>query len=700
MKKIIESFVVDVFIVLLSIMAIYQEVELPKEGWGISVTYAESGEGLAGEASQLFFAEKNEAFSQENSNVQDISQEELNVCFSLPPIDMKTAVFRLDPLAEEKNFGIQNVEVLLYGSPLLTIEGEAISQYVDHLDNCVLTSGEGAAGFAATTNDPAIYFNGELNKAVKKNAAEQLRTVEIPDIFVFLVLIGAFIQLKTLLKVREKRAGEKNSLRRREALAIGIGEILLCMGAAIIYAWRYLSGNFAGIEMTEIVYHLNTSLDGTNLTTFSAAILHGVEVILAVLAVLALAVHFLKRYRKSGAKIFARCLIGLGVVLILFGTYEAFAQLDLANYIRYSMEKTNIYEDYYVDGRDVALTFPEKKRNLIYIYLESMETTYADAASGGAMEENLIPELTALAEENIDFSTKGLNGGHALSGTTFTTGGMVAQTAGMPINTSIVGTNYNMDGDHYLLPGVWALGDVLEEEGYHQVLMVGSDGSFGGRSLYFTGHGDYEIYDHDKVMSIGWLDKGYQVWWGYEDEKLIDFAKVEILNLAEQGEPFNFTMLTADTHFTAGYYCELCEDTYEYQYSNVIACSSRQIAGFVAWIKEQDFYEDTTIVISGDHLTMDSEYMEETMIDPDYARRTYFTVINAPETCKERDREFSTLDIYPTTLAAMGVTIEGDRLGMGVNLFSDTPTLYEEFGEEYLNEEFLKNSDLYQTLLY
>lgn len=40
-----------------------------------------------------------------------------------------------------------------------------------------------------------------------------------------------------------------------------------------------------------------------------------------------------------------------------------------------------------------------KQKNLIYIYLESMETTYADENNGGAFTENYIPELTKLAQE-------------------------------------------------------------------------------------------------------------------------------------------------------------------------------------------------------------------------------------------------------------------------------------------------------------
>lgn len=599
-------------------------------------------------------------------------------------------------------FEIDKIEVLLYGTSILSVDGAELSQYIDHLDNCEYVSEETSGRFVSTTEDPAIYFNEMLNKVVRENVVEFLREEEVPDLFVFLVVIGLFLQLIATLKMCEMNSQRSDALKKKDIIGVAIGEVLLCIGVVIVYAWRYLVTNFAGVDMTEIVYHLNTSLDGSNMTTFTVAFMRGVEILLAVLAVVLLGMYFLKKLGNNVVKIFTRCLMGIGIVLAVFGTYKAFAQLKLADYIKYSMKKTTIYEEYYVDGREVELTFPEEKRNLIYIYLESMETTYADVANGGDMENNLIPELTDLAEENINFSAEGLNGGYTLSGTTFTTGGMVAQTSGMPINTAILGTNYNLDGEHYLLPGVWTLGDVLEEEGYNQVLMVGSDGSFGGRSLYFQGHGDYEIYDHDKVKSVGWLDSDYMVWWGYEDQKLIEFAKTEILELAEKEEPFNFTMLTADTHFTAGYRCELCGDEYaeENQYSDVIACSSSQIAGFVEWIKEQDFYENTTIVISGDHLTMDSEYMEEYMLDSDYPRRTYVTIINPAEGCEEIEREFSTLDIYPTTLAAMGVSIEGDRLGMGVNLFSETPTLYEEYGAEYLNAEFLKNSDLYQTLIY
>jgi phosphoglycerol transferase len=77
---------------------------------------------------------------------------------------------------------------------------------------------------------------------------------------------------------------------------------------------------------------------------------------------------------------------------------------EIAEYISFIHQKTTLYEDVYVDPETVTITFPEQKRNLIYIYLESMETTYGDVASGGSREVSLIPELTELAGNYITFS--------------------------------------------------------------------------------------------------------------------------------------------------------------------------------------------------------------------------------------------------------------------------------------------------------
>ena len=59
------------------------------------------------------------------------------------------------------------------------------------------------------------------------------------------------------------------------------------------------------------------------------------------------------------------------------------------------------------------------------------------------------------------------------------------------------------------------------------------------------------------------------------------------------------------------------------------------------------------------------------------------------------------MDLFPTTLAAMGVEIEGDRLGLGTNLFSDRDTILDEFGQEEVISQLNMKSEFYDNeLLY
>ena len=405
-----------------------------------------------------------------------------------------------------------------------------------------------------------------------------------------------------------------------------------------------------------------------------------------------------KDYCKSkSCRFFVKRAMSLALTVFMVCLIVFITQLDVFAYVDTISTESDFIEDHYADPATTQLTFPEEKRNLIYIFLESMENTFADTTAGGNITVDYIPELTALAEENVSFSNNdGIGGAYAFAGTTWTASAMVAQTSGVTVKVPLGADVYGAEED--FMPGVYSIGEVLRDAGYNQTLLVGSVAEFHGRKAYFTQNGEYHIVDINSLKEEGRLDPDYLVWWGFEDEKLYSYAKEEILALAEKDEPFNFTMLTVDSHFPNGYVCERCGDEYELQYSNVLSCSSKQLYEFVEWIKEQDFYENTTIVISGDHLTMDSEFLAD--IDPEYTRTVYNCIINsAVEPVKEKNREFGTYDMYPTTLAAMGVKIEGDRLGLGTNLFSDKETLTEQYGFEKLDAELQLRSEFYNEHL-
>lgn len=361
------------------------------------------------------------------------------------------------------------------------------------------------------------------------------------------------------------------------------------------------------------------------------------------------------------------------------------------------MQTSSFIEENYVMPRKVSISFPKEKRNLIYIYLESMESTFISKEDGGCMQIDLIPELTQLAKENNNFSeSEKVGGGTSSSGSTWTIGAMVAMTCGLPLLLPIDGNSYGAYAE--FLPGVVSLGDILKDNGYAQEIMVGSDLSFGGRRNYFSQHGDYKVYDiYDARKRKDLSDDYHNGWWGFEDSKLFSYAKEEITRLAKSSEPFNFTMLTVDTHHTGGYLCELCSDEHETQYENVLSCSSRQVNAFVKWLKKQDFYNSTTIIITGDHPSMDAQFIES-CYDGSKPRKVYNCIINAAcdNAYKEKKRNFNTFDMFPTTLAAMGCKITGNRLGLGTNLFSTSKSLAEKYGYDTIERELSRRSRFYE----
>lgn len=383
-----------------------------------------------------------------------------------------------------------------------------------------------------------------------------------------------------------------------------------------------------------------------------------------------------------------------GIAVLCGCVWKKAVEVGIPEYLESVTNVSSIFEEEYISPDDVAITFPEKKRNLIFIYMESMEATYASTQEGGGKPVNYIPELTQLAEENLFFSDdEDLGGAGFTSGTGWTMGGLFSSATGVPYKLPIDGN----DAGEYesFAPGLKGLGEVLLENGYQNYFMCGSDATFGGRRAFYEQHGDYHILDYHSAKKDGIIPADYQVFWGMEDEKLYEYAKQQLTEIASQSEPFNFMILTVDTHPSDGYICSLCGDDYENQYENVLACASRQVAQFIDWASQQSWYENTTIVITGDHLNMKTDFWDDI---GDYNRKIYNCFINLPDGMsagQTTNREFSILDMFPTTLAAIGADIEGDRLALGTNLFSEEKTLPEKMGFKELNAELRLYSNYY-----
>lgn len=505
-------------------------------------------------------------------------------------------------------------------------------------------------------------------------------------------------------------------------LAAVVRQLIVFLMLLLSFSLIWCINNFGNIGLSEIVFTLNMPLKGTANSYFVAYFLYAFLPAVLLFAVQLLLKVYPKKRTYTLALSLGRRTMRIGilpirlngivyllVILIWLGQIIGIADdnFELYAYVRSQIEASELIEQEYVDAAEAAITFPEKKQNLIFIFVESAETSFMDKGSGGLLEENIIPEMTQLARENISFSHSELLEGAAVAPACgWTMAGLMAQTSGMPLKLfkyqdNSGGVDNSMSKYASFMPGLTSLGEILEAEGYHNFFLAGSDFEYAGRKDYFTQHGNYEIWDYNSAVAEGRIPENYKEGWGFEDAKLYAFAKEKLTELAAQDEPFNFSMLTVDTHAGGGYLCELCPDTYESRYANVWACASHQLSDFVEWIKQQDFYENTTICITGDHSSMQTGFFEDYEYDKhegDTVRKVYNVFINAQaEPVNQINRKFTTLDMFPTVLAALGADIEGERLGIGTNLFSGVPTLAEEYGYEELFAELNKKSRFYDN---
>lgn len=322
-------------------------------------------------------------------------------------------------------------------------------------------------------------------------------------------------------------------------------------------------------------------------------------------------------------------------------------------------------------------------RNLIVIFVESMEANFAtEFLEAGLKDFNAIPNLYKLANENINFSTTNGFGGFTQVGQTgWTIAGMIGYMCGIPLNATnaIIAKTF--------LPSARCISDILATRNYNQVMIMGSADDFAAKGAFLSSH---SIKSNDLKHYQGALPKDYSHQWGFEDSKLFDFAKTELQHLKGANRPFALYLLTNNTHSPDSFIEESCQ-TLDSHLASVLKCDDGLISEFVEWVKAQSFYENTTILIIGDHL------MNAKLPTPRANRRIYNAFIN-PRFCNDlhkdsrtdshqnsanlgtKSRNLSHFDFAPLILDSLGICTKS--FGLGRNPFLDK-TLLETYGADF-----------------
>lgn len=231
-------------------------------------------------------------------------------------------------------------------------------------------------------------------------------------------------------------------------------------------------------------------------------------------------------------------------------------------------------------------------KNLILLYLESLEAAYLDESRF----PELLPNIKRALSESLQFTNL-----RQFPGTGWTMAGIFASQCGMPLLVNGNDALYRNQS----LQELTCLGDVLNKAGYIQTYMGGASLSFAGKGVFYQQHGYQDVLGFEE-LSHGMPDQNYKHGWGLYDDTLFDLALRKFVALANQNAPFNLTMLTIDTHHPKGRASASCPS---YSHSDntmlqAVHCTDALFGKLLDGLQQHPAYKDTLIFVMSDHLAM------------------------------------------------------------------------------------------------
>lgn len=449
---------------------------------------------------------------------------------------------------------------------------------------------------------------------------------------------------------------------------------------------------FGDITTEQLLYHLILCYKTFNISKLIEIYSLCFYITITYSAIIVTLFLFALRYHKM----FSTKIL-LFILIFACGFSSYFLEIFSYLYQQYQPPSTFI-EKHYAHPQEAEIIIPQKKRNVIIIFMESMEKTYENI-----QEENLIPYLSSLRKENISFE-----GFEEVMGTNWTIAAIISATSGLPIKIPFqtwwdkqIGKQISQKNT--LLPKAPSIFDIFYQAGYNTLYMNGGSAKFAGKKAYLSSHNVKEIWGRDELLKkykniikskpIFLLSEDF-----LEDADLYRVAKKELKELEKQKRPFLFTLLTVNTHFPNGIPSKFCQQTSQDSLEDCIRCGDEMIKDFINWLKKQSFYQDTTIIILGDHLLMKSELINKM---PHQKREIINIFINSDykKDHIQTKRNYSTFDFAPSILEAAGFKLQSHRFGLGTSLFSNQKTLVEQIPLKEIDNELNKKSTIYEYFL-
>ena len=354
-------------------------------------------------------------------------------------------------------------------------------------------------------------------------------------------------------------------------------------------------------------------------------------------------------------------------------------------YETYRRTTSTLYETEYVDPSSLDVKFPEKKRNLLLIYMESFENNFRYSQH---YEKNLIPNLSKLQEEG-QYSLAH----ESLPGSDYSIAALVASQCSVPLRFS---KDMDIWDTKYFLPKAICFPEILKKNGYKNVFVKAADITFTKADVFAKSHGFDEALGVDEILpTLPNKDKKEYIgtFGGVTDRVLFEFAKNKLEEFKEN-EPFMLSLFSLDTHTPVAKLDKSCKAVFGDLRDSFI-CADKGVYEFIEWFKTSKYWENTTVVVVGDHV------LPSRMFYKGRPKKGIFNLfLNVADGLKIRnDKIFSTYDLAPTILESLGAEIKPRAFALGRSMFSDEMSLIEKIGVSKLKIRLIQKSLVYDKLL-
>lgn len=441
------------------------------------------------------------------------------------------------------------------------------------------------------------------------------------------------------------------------------------------FVWLTVREYFGVFDVNAILYHLSAGVEGSKLdpALLQAIVLFSVACFCICAAIHVLGTHALKLQTIVNALAVPMLLLN---PLTIEGVYSlTFPATDLSPGGPFF---TPVQADRTADS---------SRPNIIHIYLESTEATFAK------LNETRIAMEPLERLRGRGFSATSIA---QVEATAWTVAGQVASQCGVPLIFPWAQRVGAAPRAAHFMPGATCLSDLLARDGYRTEFLKGFSLSFAGTDAF--------LRSHNYKSGVGLSDhpgfSGPVSDWGAYDDETFDFAFKRIGQLHDAEAPFYFSVLTNGAHFPGGLLSPACADNAKESpafpsFAGAIGCTNRLTEQFVRKLEQAKLLENTIVIVQSDHLIMRNP-LDAALSE--HRRSNFFTAFGPGVPQMTTDQEASMLDVYPTILELIGYDIPENRAALGVSLLSGKPTLIEKLGADELDHSIGGGTDLAKAL--